>query len=84
MPLYFNAVQRDCIIPAATKAAFGQNRLALLPPHVSVLVKCGRHAARLQKDLMRHSEISMTMQYGTGVADVMREFNSQVVKRVIQ
>ncbi len=84
MPLYFNAIQRDYIIPAAIKAG-----LARIGRH------CFRHTYRswlnaagtplgLQKDLMRHSDISMTTQYGTGVVEAMREFNSQVVRRVIQ
>jgi hypothetical protein len=39
----------------------------------------------VQKDLMRHSNITTTANvYGAGVVDAMREFNSQVVKRVIQ
>lgn len=84
MPLYFNAIQRDYIIPAAIKAGLGK-----------IGWHCFRHAYRswlnaagtplgVQKDLMRHSDISMTTQYGAGVVDAMREFNSQVVKRVIQ
>ena len=84
MPLYFNAIQRDYIIPAAIKAGLGK-----------IGWHCFRHTYRswlnaagtplgVQKDLMRHSDISMTTQYGAGVVDAMREFNSQVVKRVIQ
>ncbi len=84
MPLYFNAVQRDYIIPAAVKAGLGK-----------IGWHCFRHTYRswlnaagtplgVQKDLMRHSNISMTTGYGAGVDSAMREFNSRVVKRAIQ
>jgi hypothetical protein len=37
----------------------------------------------VQKDLLRHSHINTTLSYGAGMADVMRQFNSQVVKQSI-
>lgn len=83
MPLYFNAVQRDYIIPAAIKAGLGK-----------IGWHCFRHTYRswlnaagtrlgVQKDLMRHSDISMTTQYGAGVIEAMRDANSKIVRMVI-
>ncbi len=33
---------------------------------------------------MRHSDISMTVQYGAGVVEATREANSKVVRTIIQ
>jgi integrase len=84
MPLYVPAIQRDYIIPASVAAGLGK-----------IGWHCFRHTYRswmnaqgtplgIQKDLMRHSSISMTTQYGAGVVDAMREANSKVVRQVIQ
>lgn len=84
MPLYFNAIQRDYIIPASVAAGLGK-----------IGWHCFRHTYRswmnaqgtplgIQKDLMRHSSIAMTTQYGAGVVPAMREANSKVVRMVIQ
>lgn len=84
MPYYPNAVQRDYLVPAAKLAGLG-----------SIGWHCLRHTYRswlddngtplgVQKDLMRHSDISMTAQYGGALPESMREANSQVVRMVIQ
>jgi len=79
MPLYFNAIQRDYIIPASIKAGLGK-----------IGWHCLRHTYRAWLNaagtpLMRHAAIATTANiYGGGVADAMREFNSQVVRRIIQ
>jgi integrase len=84
MPLYFNAIQRDYIITASMNAGLGK-----------IGWHCFRHTYRswmnaqgtplgIQKDLMRHSSIAMTTQYGAGVVSAMREANSAVVRMVIQ
>lgn len=85
MPLYFNAVQRDCIIPASIKAGLGK-----------IGWHCLRHTYRawmneqgtplgVQQKLMRHSSPTMTAKYGEGgIGEGMREANSRVVRMVIQ
>jgi integrase len=72
------------IIPASVAAGLGK-----------IGWHCFRHTYRswmnaqgtslgIQKDLMRHSSIAMTTQYGAGVVPAMREANSKVVRMVIQ
>ena len=85
MPLHFQSMQKETIVPASVAAGLGK-----------IGWHCFRHTYRswlnaagtplgVQKGLLRHSNISTTANvYGAGVADVMREFNSRVVKRVIQ
>jgi integrase len=84
MPLYFNAIQRDYIIPASLAAGLGKiGWHALRHTYRSWLNAAGTPLG-IQKDLMRHSSISMTTQYGAGVVPAMREANSAVVRMVIQ
>jgi integrase len=85
MPYYLNAVQRDYIIPASIKAGLGK-----------IGWHCFRHTYRswlndagtplgVQKDLMRHANISTTANvYGGAMPKSMREANSKVVRQVIQ
>jgi len=85
MPLYFNAVQRDYIIPAAIKAGLGKIGWHCLRHTYRSWLNAAGTPLGVQKDLMRHATIATTANvYGAGVVDAMREYNSQVVKRVIQ
>jgi integrase len=85
MPLYFNAVQRDYIIPASIKAGLGKIGWHCLRHTYRSWLNAAGTPLGVQKDLMRHATIATTANvYGAGVVDAMRPFNSQVVKRVIQ
>ena len=84
-PLNLNGMQHDHIVPAAKKAG--------LEPFGWY---CFRHTYRawlndngtplgIQKDLMRHANISTTANvYGAAMDPSMREANEKVVKMVIQ
>ena len=84
-PLNLNGMQHDHIVPAATKAGLEQFGW-----------HCFRHTYRawlndsgtplgIQKDLMRHANISTTANvYGAAMDPSMREANDKVVKMVIQ
>jgi integrase len=84
MPLYFNAVQRDYIIPASIKAGLGKIGWHTLRHTYRNWMSAAGTPLDVQRDLMRHSNISMTADYGKGVVPAMREANSRVVKMVIQ
>ncbi|HEX8893871.1 MAG TPA: hypothetical protein VF783_11135 [Terriglobales bacterium] len=73
MPLYFNAIQRDYIIPASIAAGLGKIGWHTFRHTYRSWLNAVGTPLKLQKDLMH-----------AGVVDAMREFNSQVVKRVIQ
>jgi len=85
MPLYFNAIQRDYIIPASTAAGLGKIGWHALRHTYRAWLNAAGTPLGVQKDLMRHANIAATANvYGAGVVDVMRQFNSQVVRRAIQ
>jgi integrase len=85
MPLYFNAVQRDYIIPAAVAAGLGKIGWHTFRHTYRSWLNAAGTPLGIQKDLMRHANIGTTANaYGTGVVEAMRQFNSQVVKRIIQ
>jgi len=84
MPLYFNAIQRDYIIPASVAAGLGKIGWHSFRHTYRSWMNAQGTPLGIQKDLMRHSSISMTTQYGTGVVPAMREANSRVVRMVIQ
>ena len=85
MPLYFNAVQRDYIIPASVAAGLGKIGWHTFRHTYRSWLNAAGTPLGVQKDLMRHANIGTTANvYGTGVVEAMRQFNSQVVKRIIQ
>ena len=83
-----NSIQRHvCHFKSVSPRGFTPARSAGTPcGNLSRLVERRRYAAiGVQKDLMRHANIATTANvYGAGVVDVMRQFNSQVIRRVIQ
>jgi integrase len=84
MPLYFNAIQRDYIIPAAIKAGLGNIGWHTFRHTYRNWLSAVGTPLDVQRDLMRHSNIQMTADYGKCVVPAMREANSKIVKLVIQ
>jgi len=84
MPYHFQSMQKEHIVPASLKAGLGKIGWHTFRHTYRSWLNAAGTPLGVQKDLMRHSNIDMTTQYGAGVVDVMREFNSRVVKRVIR
>ena len=83
MPLYFNAIQRDYIIPASIAAGLGKiGWHCLRHTYRDWLNEAGTELGAQQK-LMRHSPPAMTAKYGgKKVGKGMREANSRIVQMV--
>jgi len=85
MPYYLNAVQRDYIIPAGKRAGLGMIGWHTLRHTYRSWMDNNGTPLGIQKDLMRHTDIKMTMNgYGSAMPEAMREANSAVVRMVIQ
>ena len=85
MPLHFQSMQKEHIVPASLAAGLGKIGWHCLRHTYRAWLNAEGTPLGVQKDLLRHSNISTTANvYGAGVVDAMREFNSRVVKRVIQ
>ncbi len=85
MPYHFQSMHKEHILPASVKAGLGNIGWHTFRHTYRSWLNAVSTPLGVQKDLMRHSNISTTANiYGAGLVDAMREFNSQVVKRVIQ
>jgi len=85
MPYHFQSMQKEHFVPASLKAGLGKIGWHTFRHTYRSWLNAIGTPLGVQKDLMRHSNITTTANvYGAGVVDAMREFNSQVVKRVIQ
>jgi len=84
MPLHFQSMQKEHIVPAAVAAGLGKIGWHTFRHTYRSWLNAQGTPLGIQKDLMRHSSISMTTQYGAGVVAAMREANSAVVRMVIQ
>jgi integrase len=85
MPYHFQSMQKEHIVPASVKAGLGNIGWHTFRHTYRSWLNAAGTPLGVQKDLMRHANITTTANvYGAGVVDTMREFNSAVVKRVIQ
>jgi len=85
MPYHFQSMQKEHIVPASVRAGLGKIGWHTFRHTYRSWLNAIGTPLGVQKDLMRHSNITTTANvYGAGVVEAMREFNSQVVKRVIQ
>ena len=84
MPYHFQSMQKEHIVPASLAAGLGKIGWHTFRHTYRSWLDAVGTPLGVQKDLLRHSHINTTLSYGAGMADVMRQFNSQVVKRVIQ
>ena len=85
LPYHFQSMQKEHFVPASLKAGLGKIGWHTFRHTYRSWLNAIGTPLGVQKDLMRHSNITTTANvYGAGVVDAMREFNSQVVKRVIQ
>ena len=79
------AVQRDYLIPAGKRAGLGMIGWHTLRHTYRSWMDNNGTPLGIQKDLMRHTDIKMTMNgYGSAMPEAMREANSAVVRMVIQ
>ncbi|MGA9647004.1 MAG: hypothetical protein WBQ76_13885 [Candidatus Korobacteraceae bacterium] len=84
MPLYFNAIHRDYIVPASLAAGLGKIGWHTFRHTYRRWLSDSGVALDVQRDLMRHATLQMTADYGRGIGSVQREANSAVVRMVIQ
>jgi integrase len=86
MPYYPNAIQFNYIRPAGKQAGLGDNIGWHTFRHTyRAWLDQTKAPMTVQKDLMRHANISTTMNvYGGAMPEPMREANSAVVRMVIQ
>jgi integrase len=86
MPYYPNAIQFNYIRPAGKQADLGDNIGWHTFRHTyRAWLDQTKAPMTVQKDLMRHANISTTMNvYGGAMPEPMREANSAVVRMVIQ
>jgi integrase len=79
-PLHGYTAQRDQLSPAALRAGLGRLGWHSLRHSYRTWLEETGASVSVQKELMRHSTISMTMDgYGRGVASANREANSRLV-----
>jgi integrase len=84
MPYHFQSMQKEHIVPASVRAGLGKIGWHTFRHTYRSWLNAEGTPLGVQQNLMRHSNINTTTNYGAGVVDAMREFNSRVVKRVIQ
>ena len=84
MRLHFQSIQKEHILPASVASGLGNIGWHTLRHTDRAWLNASGTPLGIQKDLTRHSSITMTTQYGAGVVPAMREANSKVVKMVIQ
>ena len=86
MPYYPNAIQFNYIRPAGKQAGLGDNIGWHTFRHTyRAWLDQTKAPMTVQKDLMRHANISTTMNvYGGAMPGPMREANSAVVRMAIQ
>lgn len=84
MPYHFQSMQKEHIVPASVAAGLGKIGWHTFRHTYRSWLNAAGTPLGVQKDLLRHAHINTTLSYGAGMADVMRQFNSQVVRRVIQ
>jgi integrase len=61
-----------------------QRGVAYLPPHLSVVAGRYRGTGGVQQKLLRHAQVSTTMNvYGNALMDAKREANSKVVRKAL-
>jgi len=78
-PLNGNSAQRDKLRPAAIRAGLGPLGWHALRHSYRTWLDEGGAGLSAMKELMRHSDISMTMKYGRGVESANRAANANVV-----
>jgi integrase len=84
-PLNSNTVQRDWLRPAALRAGLQPIGWHALRQRYRTRLDEVGSSPSVQKELMRHSTISMTMVgYGRGVPEANREANARVVGGLLQ
>jgi integrase len=84
MPYHFQSMQKEHIVSASVAAGLGKIGWHCLRHTYRAWLNAAGTPLGVQKDLMRHSSITMTTQYGAGVIPAMREANSLVVRKVIR